>query len=206
LGSRGKLVVIVRGHNRYRRGANLFAAACASLRRRCVRLAAETSGAAALEFALVALPFLLLVLLTLQTLIIFWFTQALQTATNQAARLVLTGQITAYPTAADFKGAVCAELPPMFNCNLVYVDLQSALTFTNLNTAPPVPTYDRSGNRTDPPHYSVGQPGDVGILRVSYNWPVLGGVFGFADQPNGTRLITGTAVFQDEPYGSGLES
>ncbi len=195
------------GRTRYRRRANLLAAAIGRLRRGGARLSADDSGAAAVEFALVALPFLLLVLVALQTFVIFWFSQALQTATNQAARLVLTGQAAAnYHTAANFKTAVCAKLPPMFNCNGVYVDVQSAGTFSTLNTTPPVPTYDSQGNRTDPPHYSIGQPGDVAILRVAYNWPVLGGIFGFANQPNGTRLIMGTAVFENEPYGSGLDS
>jgi Flp pilus assembly protein TadG len=169
-------------------------------------MSGDTSGAAALEFALVALPFLLFVLITLQMFMIFWFNQALQTATNQAARLVLTGQAAAYPGASDFKTAVCARLPSMFNCNNVYVDVQSAGTFATLSTTPIVPTYDRNGNRTDPPHYNIGQPGEVGILRVSYSWPVLGGILGFGNQPNGTRLIWGTAVFENEPYGSGLDS
>ena len=174
-------------------------------RRAVRRCASDSSGAAAVEFALVALPFILLVFLALQTAIIFLMSQALQTATTQSARLILTGQSSSQ-TAQQFQQAVCANLPSMFNCSGVMVDVQSvsggsASDFSSLNTAPLTPTYDNTtGQVTNTWSFSQGQPGDVVIVRVMYDWPVLGGIFGFANQPNGTYLMVGTAVFENEPY------
>ena len=57
-----------------------------------------TRGATAVEFALVAAPFFALLIAILQTALIFLAQQVLQTATTEAARLVMTGQ--AQPDAA----------------------------------------------------------------------------------------------------------
>ena len=134
--------------------------------RSVLKAARDNSGAAAVEFALVAMPFLMLVFLALQTALIFFFNEALQTATNQAARQILTGQA-ASVTQANFKNNVCASLPSMFNCDYLMVDVQSSTSFTTINTAPIVPTYDKvTGKPTNTLSYSQGNPGDVVIVRV----------------------------------------
>ena len=156
---------------------------------------------AAVEFALVATPFIMLVLVALQTALIFFFDQALQSATQQAARLIMTGQA-ASATQSSFQSTVCSRLPSMFNCANVWVDVQSAGTFSTLNTAPIVPVYDpKTGKLTGPVfQFNQGAAGDVVIVRVMYDWPVVGGPFGYANQANGTHLMVGTAVFKNEPY------
>ncbi len=164
-----------------------------------LRAVDDTAGAAAVEFALVAAPFLLLVLAALQTMIIFLCGQAIQTVASQSARLVMTGQAAGL-SQTNYKTAVCNNLPSMFDCSKVIVDMQSAANFTSLNTTPPVVSYDRYGRPTNTWSYSQGSPGDVVILRVMYNFPVLGGTIGLANQPNGTFLMIGTAVFKNEPY------
>ena len=78
---------------------------------RAVRRAAkDTSGAAAVEFAIVVWPFFLLVFMSLQTALLFFVDQALQTATVQSARYLMTGQPTL--TQSNFQTqVVCAKLP-----------------------------------------------------------------------------------------------
>ena len=51
--------------------------------------------------------------------------------------------------------------------------------------------------------YKPGAAGDIVIIRVMYDWPVVGGpmALGLANQSNGTRLLVGTAVIKNEPYG-----
>jgi Flp pilus assembly protein TadG len=178
------------------------------LLRRCLVATTDERGASAVEFAMVALPFILLVFVALQTALIFFFDQALQTATQQSARMVMTGQ-TASLDQNGYHAVVCAHLPSMFNCNNLWVDVQSAGTFSALNTTPIVPTYDsKTGKVTNTWQFNQGAPTDVVILRVMYDWPVVGGSWGYADQANGTHLMMATAVFKNEPYdsGSGLSS
>src|SRR5262245_23107316 len=56
------------------------------------RLARQQDGAAAVEFGLVAAPFLALVFAIMETAIVFFAGQALETAVADSSRLIMTGQ------------------------------------------------------------------------------------------------------------------
>ena len=56
------------------------------------RLLRRQDGAVAVEFGLVAAPFLLLVFAIMETAIVFFAGQTLETAVADSARLILTGQ------------------------------------------------------------------------------------------------------------------
>ena len=56
------------------------------------RLLRRQDGAAAVEFGLVAAPFLALIFAIMETAIVFFAGQALETAVADSARLILTGQ------------------------------------------------------------------------------------------------------------------
>jgi hypothetical protein len=120
----------------------------------------------------------------------------------------MTGQSVGVGQAA-FKTAVCAKLPAPFSCSNVMVDVQVASTPAALNTAPIALTYNPCnpnppgcGQPTNTFAYTASSPQQYAILRVMYDWPVLGGVWAFANQPNGDLLLVGTSVFQVEPYPS----
>jgi hypothetical protein len=80
--------------------------------------------------------------------------------------------------------------------------VQSAGTYSSINTAPLTLTYNSSGAVTNTFNYSPGAAGDIVILRVMYNWPVIASPLlpGLANQSNGDRLLVGTSVFKNEPY------
>jgi hypothetical protein len=82
------------------------------------------------------------------------------------------------------------------------VDVESAGSYSALNTATPTLTYDGSGNVTNAWVYNPGGPGDIVIMRVMYNWPVIGGplAWGLSNQPGDQRLLIATTVFKNEPY------
>ncbi|MFI4976083.1 MAG: TadE/TadG family type IV pilus assembly protein [Caulobacterales bacterium] len=167
------------------------------------RFGRSNSGATAVEFAMVALPLIALILASLQTAIIFFFDEALQTATEQSARQLMTGSAQLSDTTqTQFANVVCANAPAPFQCSNIMVDVQSASSFSSINTSPLTLTYDVHGNVTNTWSYSPGNPGDIVIVRVMYNWPVFGGplAFGLANQPNGNHLLVATAVFKNEPY------
>ena len=97
-------------------------------RRRFLR---SEAGGAAVDFALVLLPFLTVLMVIIESAIVLFAGQVLQTAATNAARLILTGQAqTASYSAAQFKNAVCANLTVMFNCaNNLYVDVAQLFEF-----------------------------------------------------------------------------
>src|SRR5690242_1389940 len=81
------------------------------------RLIRQQDGAAAVEFGLVAAPFLALTFAIMETAVVFFSGQALETAVADSARLIMTGQAqTQGFNQAAFKNAVCAKIFGLFDC------------------------------------------------------------------------------------------
>jgi Flp pilus assembly protein TadG len=161
------------------------------------------SGAAAVEFAMIATPLFALIIGILQIGAIFMAQQQLETAVEKSARTVLTGQAQqGGVTQSQFATALCANLTLLFKCSDVMVDLRSASAFSAAETSAPTLTYDASGNVTNTWSFQMGSAGTIMVLRVMYQFPVVGGPLngGLANLGNGKRLLMATAVFQVEPY------
>src|SRR5438045_2908545 len=142
------------------------------------RLARHQDGAAAVEFGLVAAPFLALLFAIVETAIVFFAGQALETAAADSARLIMTGQAQSQGfDAAAFKNAVCAKIYGLFNCqNGVYVDVKTFSSFSNVSMASPV---DAQGNFQNNFSYQPGGPGDIVVVRLFYQYPVYVSLLGF---------------------------
>src|SRR5690606_25010801 len=70
-----------------------------------------TEGSAAIEFAMVALPFLFMLFAILELVVVFMLDSVLDNATVETGRLVRTGQASAAGmTATQFKTSVCARM------------------------------------------------------------------------------------------------
>jgi Flp pilus assembly protein TadG len=168
------------------------------LARRFVR---QQDGAAAVEFALVAAPFLALTFAILETAMVFFAGQTLEAAAADSARLIMTGQAqSAGFSQAQFKDAVCARIYGLFDCvNGVYVDVQSYSSFSAINSAPPI----TNGNlNTQNISYNPGNPGDIVVVSLYYQWPIYVSMLGnnLANLNGGYRLLSATSVFHNEPY------
>ncbi|RZN05447.1 pilus assembly protein TadE [Bradyrhizobium genosp. SA-3] len=180
----------------------------ATTKRRRNRLAAfarDSRGATAVEFALVAVPFLALIIALIQTFLVFFAQQMLESVVRQSARLVMTGQVqSAQMTQAVFKQKVCDQIVILFNCSGLMVDMQVSTSWTSANTAMPTLTFDGSGKVTNTWQYDPGDAGDIVVLRVMYVWPVVLGPLGFnlSNLSNGNRLIMSSGAFQNEPGAS----
>ncbi len=165
------------------------------------RLVRQQDGAAAVEFALVAAPFLALTFAIMETALIFFSGQALETAVADSARLIMTGQAqTQGFDQAAFKNAVCAKIYGLFDCqNGVYVDVKTYSAFSNVNMTNPL---DANGNFVNNFTYQPGGPGDIVVVRLFYQWPVYVSLIGFnlQNMSGGKRLLVATAAFRNEPY------
>jgi Flp pilus assembly protein TadG len=156
------------------------------------------------EFSLVAIPFLGIFLASLQLSLLFFAGQLLQTATTNAGRELMTGQAQkAGMTAAQFEQLVCTPVSPLFDCSNLMVDVESAASFSAVDTSPPKLTYDANGKVTNQWTWSPGAAGQVVIVKVMYNWPVFGpSALGLSDQPDGGHLLVAVTVFKNEPFPS----
>ena len=167
------------------------------------RLPGDDRAATAVEFALLIGPLVFLILASLQLSIIFFAGQQLQSAAMASSRELMTGTAQqAGETQAQYHTDVCNKAPTLFTCANIMVDVESGSTYTAISTSPITLTYDAHGNVTNNFAYSTGNPGDIIILRVMYNWPVVGGGLlpGLSDQPSGNHLLIATSVFKTEPY------
>lgn len=180
------------------RGAGRIVARVAAPRwlRRFVR---RQEGATAVEFGLVLLPFLSILLMTMETALVFFAQQTLETAVADSARLIMTGQAQAAKFDADqFKATVCGKVVALFDCsNGMFVDVQKFTSFSSITNGV---TVDSSGKPVT--QYTPGANGDIVVVRLIYKWPIstpLAQPY-LADGSSGTRMLVATAAFRNEPF------
>ncbi len=196
------------GQTRTCAGALRRGRACEARRLRPVGFLRDRRAGAAVDFALTLFPFLMVLLVMINSALILLAGQVLQTAATSAGRFVLTGQAqTANYTAAQFKNSVCASLTVMFNCaSNLYIDIEStsSSSFSSINLANP--TNANGTLNTSGFGYSTGNPGDLVIVRLIYQWPIAAsGLVGAVMNPISPTNYTlvATVAFRNEPYATG---
>jgi Flp pilus assembly protein TadG len=159
-------------------------------------------GATAVEFALVATPFLALLVAIIQTIVVFFAQRVLDQVVSDASRTIQTGQAqTSGLTQAQFKSWVCQKTVILFSCGNFMVNVQNYDAFGSASMTTPTLTFDSGGNVTNSWNYQFGNPGDVVVVQVMYQWPLVLGPLGFtlANLSNGNRLLVSSNVFKREP-------
>lgn len=166
------------------------------------RFLKQPSGATAVEFGLVAVPFFFLKMAIIETAMVFWAGQLLESGVSEAGRQIRTGQVQAASVGAeDFRQMVCADSGVLFDCDArLAVDVQRVARFdaADLNR-PPV---DAAGNFTGAFRFQPGLGGETVIVRAYYRWPLLFNFFGLdaADIGGRQRLLVATTAFRNEPF------
>ena len=165
------------------------------------RFARGDDGIAAVEFGIVAAPFLALMFAIMETAIVFFASQTLETAVADSARLIMTGQAQQSSfTQAQFKTAVCAKILGLFDCaGGIKIDVKTYTSFSSISNAKPI---DANGKLLTNFGYTPGNPGDIVVVRLMYEWPIYVSLLGFSlnDMAGNKRLIIATAAFRNEPY------
>ena len=173
-------------------------------------------GSAAIEFAMIAPVFFLLLMGTIETGIIYFAQSTLQNAVNDAARLVRTGQNTCYTTdsngncqpmtEAQFRTAICNEASSLLS-DCAGSSLQFDVTaysagFGGASNSSPL---DSSGNLPALSGFNTGSACEVVLVRAFYKWPVFTPMLNFflANMAGNYHLLATAAAFRNEPYTSG---
>lgn len=169
------------------------------LKRRFVR---SESGSVAMEFALTAIPFFTLLFAIIEAGMIFFINAELDNALSDVARLIRTGEAqTTSMTATQLIQNVCDEVVMVSNCTTnVKIDVRTFSTFASVNFPPPV---DADGNIVNTLQFSMGNAGDIVLIRIYYIWNIVSPLpIGLANNTAGTRLIQSSVAFRNEPYTS----
>jgi Flp pilus assembly protein TadG len=180
------------------------AASTASVNKALRRFRRNRRGSAAVEFALVAPVFFALLFAIIETAIVFFAGQVLETVTQDSARMIMTGQAQgASLTKQQFKDIVCSRINILFDCQGgIFIDVQNYPTFTSVVITDPI---DAAKNFTNTMKYCPGNDGDIVVVRLFYRWPLIvtGLGYNIANLSGNKRLLTATASFKNEPFPAG---
>lgn len=178
-------------------------------KRRTNRFVRNERGAVAIEFAILALPFFTLIYAILETSIVFLAGQILDSAANDASRMVRTGQAqTAGWDTDDFRDAMCDGLYGMFDCTQLRIKVSVVSSFQSATVESPVsdecsPTSDETEcDWTIAQTYSPGVGSEVVLVQVYYKWPTIMNIPGFSldNMAGGKRMLSAVRVFKNEPF------
>ena len=174
----------------------------------------DKRGIAAVEFALIAMPFFFLIFGLLEVCVIFIMSSILEHAASEAARQIRTGQLQtggSTDQTADFKQDVCDELFGLMSCGeKLIIDVQ---TFTSFgNTGASALSFNASDHGSNPGGldstgfgFSAGAQNEIVVIRVFYEWdliiPVMSAPLDNMGSTN-RRLLQATVAFRNEPFGN----
>ena len=157
-----------------------------------------------IEFAILGLPFFLVIGAILETAIVFLASQVLDSAVQDSGRLIRTGQAQfANYTATNFRAAICSELFNLFNCANLQIKVSTVTDFASATVVTPIDTTQATAPWTLVPSYCPGVGKSIIMVQAYYKWPVMlnFGGFNLQSSPDGTRLLGAVRVFENEPFG-----
>ena len=185
-----------------------------SMRRAHVRLRCwnrDEGGFTAVEFAIIALPFVMLLFGTISVCLYFFTNFTMENAVWQAARTIRTGQFQqgqgiysgmgTEDRKKAFKQALCAKAPPYVDCGKAIVMVQSnSGGFGSI--AQPVCAADGTMIDQSKAEFNPGGASSVVLVTVCYPWS-FGGKLPFISLDNmkdGSLLIQASVAFRTEPF------
>jgi Flp pilus assembly protein TadG len=182
---------------------------------------ADRRGSVAVEFGLVAIPFVALLFAIFQTALVVFTGQVLDTALQDSARLIMTGQAQSM-TAANFAvgpNGLCSRITALFDCTGAYnagtlqVDIRVPSDFASAVLTPPTVSGNSInwGTANGQPLYSNPTGSQIVIVRAAYLEPIymsfpvsfMGSNMDTRLKTSGSstsRLILSTVAFRNEPF------
>jgi Flp pilus assembly pilin Flp len=168
------------------------------------RLRRDETGATAVEFGLVALPFLMMLFGIIAVGLYFFTTFTLENAVEQASRQIRTGQAQQAGLNSDqFRSAVCNNLPGNMPCDSsIQVNVQNYPDSASITPDSLPQCLDAGGNLSAASNYAPGGSNVIVLVWVCYEWKLAGKIplLRLGNMGNGSRLIHATTTFRTEPY------
>jgi Flp pilus assembly protein TadG len=161
----------------------------------------KKEGTTAIEFALLAMPYLMLSLAIIELSLMYASASLLEGATDSAARMLRTGQIQQSGSAdpeGDFRDAMCDFATVLINCNDVTIEVMAMDSYGDYDSMAPV--YDGDGNMISQ-GFDAGGSNDRMLIRVAYRYEMVTPLVGpLLNGPGGGTQFISTIVLQSEPY------
>jgi hypothetical protein len=181
----------------------------AKTRRKTLDLARNDRGSAAVEFALVALPFFMFVLSVIGVGLYFFTSHALEHGVEAAARKIRTGEAQKGSlTVGQFKQLLCNEAGSYINCNKLHVIVHHSDTWSGISPQPCVDNNHQmtpsTGSAADGLAQYSGEASEVALVTACYEWD-LAKMFSFmklgaGPDGSGSAVLQAATAFRIEPY------
>ncbi len=170
----------------------------------------DDRGATAIEFAIVAVPFLTIIMATMEVGIHYFAARTMDSGVDKVARLLRTGQMPPSSAVGQFRQALCDEAGVggtlfLFDCNKFKIDVREIARFTP-QTTPRKPDGSLDEGALQ---FSPGGPETVNMVRVYYEWPAFLNWAGFDADDNdmsvpewsgNKRLFAAVSMYRNEPF------
>jgi len=169
------------------------------------RFARAKRGSAAVEFAIVAMPFFLLTIGLAEISMIGFAQTSLDLGVSEAARQIRTGQAQMSGMGqGDIHDRICNEINTfiVLDCEgNLFLDVDRFDSFIDADNAQGNPI--QNGEFEDGGFgYTPGAPSDIVVVRAYYRWQILTPLFEpvFQNVSDGQRILVSTMMFRNEPY------
>jgi len=178
--------------------------------RRIRRYLKNKEGTAAIEFAILAIPFFMLLFAVLELAVVFFINSTLNHAVSEAGRQIRTGNFQSCGTKAKFKELVCSNMHGLGNCEKrLRIDVVSGNAFGSITL--PTPPAPPEPDPTDPTATDDIPNGDwvnttanapVVIRGLYYHKLVLPPQLTRLEtlEGKGIRLLGAMTAFKNEPF------
>lgn len=188
------------------------------------RFRRDDEAATAVEFAIIAVPFVGVLLAIFESAFVLFNAEVVDAVAANVSRQLMTGQIqtngqTCLLQKQTFQNMICpvtgvrpsTALPSNFDCSKVIIDVRASNAMNNLDVSNSLYSDPSSAQ------FSPAPQGQNNIIRIIYPLPailpVLTGTTNATIAPNRagqassggiwTHILMGIAVFRTEPYGAG---
>jgi hypothetical protein len=179
------------------------------------RLRRDEKGATAIEFAIVATPFLMFVFALIGCAFYFFITSSLEMGLDQASRPIRTGQAFADPknplTVAQFRKKICdAAGENWINCNKLQVVAQDPDSWADDPSNPPYSCTVNSKlpseimKDSDPIALYTGGASHIVLVTTCYKWDLPSKIpfIKLGNSSDGSMIMQTATAFRSEPYPS----
>lgn len=173
------------------------------------RFRRDQTGATAVEFAIISVPFLMLLAAIIETAMMFWTSQVLEESVSQTSRRLLTGEaLTRYNKTGPenteaFKSDICANAPGLVDCSKLVIDVRTFTSFANAKSgvdgSNPI---GAGGLNTTGFGYNAPQAQQIIVVRAVLEYPLFftSWTSSLANIGNGRRGIVASSTFRAEPF------
>ncbi|PDT02495.1 pilus assembly protein TadG [Rhizobium chutanense] len=165
------------------------------------RLVGDHKGAAAIEFAILALPLFIMLFGIIEVSLMFFVNSALDASVHKISRMIRTGEAASSKiTLAGFKAKICDDMLLTFDCSSGLVVKVNVLS--DMSAAASTDPIDNSGNLTVTETYDIGKGSDYILVQVFLPWTAVVNFFSLssAQLSDGRYLLGSAALFRNEPF------